>query len=678
MKVAYLELSGFRGFRQRTRVDIPAGFLVISGRNGTGKSTLIDAVEFVFTGAIGKYPAESGGKETIRDYFWWRGPGTSESYSVRIGLQNEVGQTVELVRTRDGRLNVPDSRLAELLCEPSFMDSAANVCRTSIIRDELITALSWDQTDTARFEFVRAAAGARAPVELGTSLTEAVQNGQKLVADLERQGEIAGSRLRSALAERAEASATAQHVADLHEAIAALQEVVGRQVTEISQLLTAVRRYLAERRQGLEAAATLGADVRRLETMRTRLTGDEYGAELRRVSTTVDQHRREHSEAAGSLRVAESRLAAEEARSASDASLAVLLEHGERLGRHDERCPLCRAPRTAAEYEEALQDLRRRLSANAASLLTARKEVAEKRRQEEAARAALNSAQLEYQQLVEQQRIVDDATSQAMAVWTRVVGRDVALPNANEIDQRLAQERERIAALERQIFVLEASQAIDRIARLESAAVTARDEVDKINVQLGTMKSAVASLKEADRAIRRGNSEVVDERLASISPLLSELYYRLRPHRSWRTIDYAIRGDVRRFLSLRVGEGLNPQFIFSSGERRAAGLAFLLAVSLSRPWCRWETLVLDDPVQHIDDFRALHLAEVLSAVRRDGRQIICAVEDPELADLLCRRLRSSFESPGARLDLEYDGEAGNRVAKWTPITPLPEATLVSA
>jgi len=678
VKVAYLELSGFRGFRQRTRVDIPAGFLVISGRNGTGKSTLIDAVEFVFTGAIGKYPAESGGKETIRDYFWWRGPGTSESYSVRIGLQNEVGQTVELVRTRDGRLNVPDSRLAELLCEPSFMDSAANVCRTSIIRDELITALSWDQTDTARFEFVRAAAGARAPVELGTSLTEAVQNGQKLVADLERQGEIAGSRLRSALAERAEASATAQHVADLHEAIAALQEVVGRQVTEISQLLTAVRRYLAERRQGLEAAATLGADVRRLETMRTRLTGDEYGAELRRVSTTVDQHRREHSEAAGSLRVAESRLAAEEARSASDASLAVLLEHGERLGRHDERCPLCRAPRTAAEYEEALQDLRRRLSANAASLLTARKEVAEKRRQEEAARAALNSAQLEYQQLVEQQRIVDDATSQAMAVWTRVVGRDVALPNANEIDQRLAQERERIAALERQIFVLEASQAIDRIARLESAAVTARDEVDKINVQLGTMKSAVASLKEADRAIRRGNSEVVDERLASISPLLSELYYRLRPHRSWRTIDYAIRGDVRRFLSLRVGEGLNPQFIFSSGERRAAGLAFLLAVSLSRPWCRWETLVLDDPVQHIDDFRALHLAEVLSAVRRDGRQIICAVEDPELADLLCRRLRSSFESPGARLDLEYDGEAGNRVAKWTPITPLPEATLVSA
>jgi chromosome segregation protein len=162
----------------------------------------------------------------------------------------------------------------------------------------------------------------------------------------------------------------------------------------------------------------------------------------------------------------------------------------------------------------------------------------------------------------------------------------VPLPNGDEIDGRIALERDRLMTFERHMFVLEASQAIDRVARLETVTVTSRGEVDKINVRLGALKAAISSLKEADRAIRRGNAEVVDERLASISPLLSELYYRLRPHRNWRTIDYAIRGDVRRFLSLRVGEGLNPQFIFSSGERRAAGLAFLLAVSLSRPWCR--------------------------------------------------------------------------------------------
>lgn len=52
----------------------------------------------------------------------------------------------------------------------------------------------------------------------------------------------------------------------------------------------------------------------------------------------------------------------------------------------------------------------------------------------------------------------------------------------------------------------------------------------------------------------------------------------------------------------------------------------------------WRTLLLDDPVQHIDDFRALHLVELLAAVGRDHRQIVCAVEDSALADLLTRRL----------------------------------------
>jgi hypothetical protein len=37
---------------------------------------------------------------------------------------------------------------------------------------------------------------------------------------------------------------------------------------------------------------------------------------------------------------------------------------------------------------------------------------------------------------------------------------------------------------------------------------------------------------------------------------------------------------VRRFLKLEVGSELNPQFIFSSGQRRATGLAFVLSVNL--------------------------------------------------------------------------------------------------
>lgn len=131
-------------------------------------------------------------------------------------------------------------------------------------------------------------------------------------------------------------------------------------------------------------------------------------------------------------------------------------------------------------------------------------------------------------------------------------------------------------------------------------------------------------------------------------------------------------------LSLEVGAGLNPNFIFSSGQRRAAGLAFLIAIFLSRSWCKLKTLVLDDPVQHVDDYRALHLTEVLAAVRRTGQQIICTVEDRALAELLARRLRSGFDDPGAVIELAYRPGEGAGVAKIRALAPLARQVLVAS
>lgn len=110
---------------------------------------------------------------------------------------------------------------------------------------------------------------------------------------------------------------------------------------------------------------------------------------------------------------------------------------------------------------------------------------------------------------------------------------------------------------------------------------------------------------------------------------------------------------MKKFLSLEVGTEVNPRFTFSSGQRRAIGLAFLLAVHPSRSWCRLRTLILDDPIQHIDDFRSLHLVEVLGAIRKAGQQIMCAVEDEELADLMCRRIPTGTEGEGLLVRMAY-------------------------
>jgi hypothetical protein len=135
---------------------------------------------------------------------------------------------------------------------------------------------------------------------------------------------------------------------------------------------------------------------------------------------------------------------------------------------------------------------------------------------------------------------------------------------------------------------------------------------------------------------------------------------------------------MRGSLNFIVGDGYNPQFLFSSGQRRAAGLAFLLAIHLSRPWCAWRTLLLDDPVQHIDDCRALNLVKVLTAVRRLGLPVRVAVEDPALAELLCRRLRSANHDLERLYALRTSKTGTSQIDESRDIFPMPRSVLHTA
>jgi chromosome segregation protein len=59
----------------------------------------------------------------------------------------------------------------------------------------------------------------------------------------------------------------------------------------------------------------------------------------------------------------------------------------------------------------------------------------------------------------------------------------------------------------------------------------------------------------------------------------------------------------------------------------------------------------------------------------DGRQIICAVEDPALANLLCRRLVSTTTEGGRRLDLDLGPLGAASVVIDQEIHPMPVGVL---
>src|ERR1700730_17895701 len=101
MKLEFNEIEGFRGFRQHTRFEIPPGFLVITGRNGVGKSTILDAIDFALTGSINKYDVERAKGGGLAEHIWWLGEGQAASHYVRVGFIDDLGERRVVTRYRD-------------------------------------------------------------------------------------------------------------------------------------------------------------------------------------------------------------------------------------------------------------------------------------------------------------------------------------------------------------------------------------------------------------------------------------------------------------------------------------------------------------------------------------------------------------------------------------------------
>jgi chromosome segregation protein len=263
------------------------------------------------------------------------------------------------------------------------------------------------------------------------------------------------------------------------------------------------------------------------------------------ASDALDLARQAKDAAEATVVEAERRLAREEEADAIAASLTLLVEHGERLGLHDDHCPLCAARRTSKQFAAGLKAARRRIASLSSGVREARKALANVRENARQALANFEAAEARVAANADEERKL---RAQAPA--------HVEFYDQASLDHRFIQDPD--GFLERALLVLDASQSVSRISSIESNIATLRDEIEKLADTASQSQAALASAREIERSVKRVSAEIIDERLAQISPLLNELYQRLRPHADWRTIDYSIRGDVRRFLSLGGGDGLNP------------------------------------------------------------------------------------------------------------------------
>lgn len=667
MRLSYVHLHGFRGYREPVRLDFADSFTIIDGRNGVGKSTIFDAVEFALTGTISKYLDAKADGESVADYLWWAGPeGRDQDLSkhfVEVGFSDDDTQFA-IRRTPLDPKDLDVRARAENLFHPDAAprEAIAQLCNSTIIRDEHIARLSLDLKEGERFTLLRDAIGAVDAedwIKRAQALHSAAAGRTKTA---QAEVEAAGNAQANAARQLDQARASLPTADITGQASTRLQRTLGTSVSG-TQLSDLARQRLAAITLEIEDLQSLIAGYARFESARRDLPEIEARASEASVTATLAQLR--YDKAVSAL------AAAPEATdlSAQARQLENLVEMGRQLGLRDGHCPLCASGISPDDFSHGLNQ-----ALNIARGLDTRAvEQAKKERERDAAR---REAQTTEQASLSATAQRDQVASLIADFESRLAAAGLENATAVEVESRRAKveaEQQTIASDVRVFDTLSIDRVMTRVTVEQAAAA---DRVRSAEVRLGRARTAETRAKSIYDAARRAAAETLQLRLDRVIPLMSELYKRLRPHPAWGDIEYSVRGDVKRFLTLKVYGEVNPQFVFSSGQRRATGLAFLLSVNLSIAWSKWQSILLDDPVQHVDDFRTVHLAEVLAQLCSSGRQVICAVEDSALADLMCRRLPSTVACPGKRISLGADTTGALAVVHEQNIATLSRRSLV--
>jgi DNA repair exonuclease SbcCD ATPase subunit len=121
-----------------------------------------------------------------------------------------------------------------------------------------------------------------------------------------------------------------------------------------------------------------------------------------------------------------------------------------------------------------------------------------------------------------------------------------------------------------------------------------------------------------------------------------------------------------RYRGQEVDAG-EPRFFLSNAQANVLALSVFLSFTRAQRWARLETILLDDPVQHLDDLDAVAFLDILRSIALGGlgprKQVIVSTCDRDLYQLMIRKF-GLLENTGLRItgiSLLDRGEAGPEI-----------------
>jgi DNA repair exonuclease SbcCD ATPase subunit len=670
----WIEIEGFRGFADRQRLDLDASVVILAGPNGTGKTSFFDAVQWLLIGTLERlepWRVRRNAEHVVNQYQAAGGEPATVTASLRIG-----GRSVEVRRTgrydssqlewRDESIVFYEAdaerALARALTPVGRMSLQRSLLSSGLLQQDVIRDVLEDKP-AERYDQLAAILGLNAiagfPAAAKKRADRLAADGErarKAVADLEAAARSERERIVSLRARAADAPDVAALRAQLAERIAAHQPTLQvRGELPLSsgdaQELRMAAGLAADTLGGLLSEAGPALDAMAAEPA---ATAEELGA-LRLAAEAAVQAT---AEARESLAEAE-RLYDEERKVSSRlgrlAAEAIPLLDGD--------CPICGQTIDPEHVRAHLEQLIAEGSSRLPELQRAREEavaeLAKRHAEDEQAAKALAEVAARTDRIAQ-------ARAQHEAWRARVADAVRELAERFELGEAALATGDREALRGAREALADTSRAAGELVNAfgwvgETAALsTAQTRLTDIEAQIEEARERAAKASKTEdqartlqRAAVRAAASVTEERFTVLRPIIQDVYTRLDPHPAFTDLRFAV--DVYRERGIATPQVLDPEhdlkadplLVFSSSQANIVALSTFLALGWAAGEDAMPFLLLDDPLQSLDDVNALGFADLCRHMRT-RRQLIVSTHDLRLAGLLERKLAPRREDERTR------------------------------
>jgi DNA repair exonuclease SbcCD ATPase subunit len=657
----WIEIERFRGFAERQRIDLDASVVIVWGANGTGKTSFFDALQWLLIGSVDRlepWRLRRNAEHIVNRY----SADSGESADVSAGLLVS-GQRVQLHRS--GRYSASqlewkdqkgvlyeeeaENKLAAALTPVGRMSLKRSLLSSGLLQQDVIREVLEDKP-AQRYEHLAAVLGLDAIANFPVA---AKKRAERLVADADK-----------ARSRYAEIEATIRQRSERADALKQRATAAPDRGGTQARLRDCLKKHeaLLELRSDLPAGPAEAADLRNaagelLELLSSldnaRPKPPDGAGKLK--SDELDKLKTEAEKAASALETAKQEVADAERRYRDEQALS---DRMSRLAREalpllGEKCPVCTQKITHDEVHRHLEDLLDRGSPELKlldeRLGAARLQADNTDKEASAASEKLLSAERMEKELAEFEKAseewrgrVEDVLDRRAALFafperSKVIAGEAALKALCSALKELAEAATGLhAALSWAPEVAPLAAVQGEIGELQERALEAREK-----------SSTASALEDEARALQRAAvraaARLTEERFDVLRPVIQDIYGRLDPHPTFRGLRFAV--DVYREKGVASPEVVDhdaavdadPLLVFSSSQANVVALSAFLALGWAAGEDAMPFLLLDDPLQSLDDVNSLGFADLCRHMRV-RRQLIVSTHDERLASLLERKL----------------------------------------